>query len=90
MVLSINKTDESEKLYSTDASTAWTIINNMVSRDFQYTLSNADNKHTCVFDNVNTHRRYIMHASTPSEAICKAAILAVIGEEKQNQLKAVR
>jgi hypothetical protein len=90
MVLGTVKSDEPEKMYSIDASTTWAIIDSMVKRDFQYTLSYADDKHTCVFDNINTHRRYIVHAGTPFEAVCKASILAVIGEEKQNQLKAAQ
>lgn len=70
------------KRFSSDSSTLWSIIDSMVKRQFQYSVSNTNKKHTCVFDNLNTYKRYIVHAQTPMEAICKASLLAVVEEEK--------
>lgn len=64
------------KDYSCDISAAWSIVDLMMERGFQYTLSYSDDKHMCSFDNLTTHRRYIIHAQSPTEAICKAALLA--------------
>lgn len=63
--------------YSTDPREIWRIIESLADRGFIYTISNSDNKHTCSFDNLSTHRRFIVHADTLIEAVCKAAILAV-------------
>lgn len=78
-VLSINVEDKGQfkGKYSKDSSEIWTIIENMIKRGFIYTLSNSDSKHTCAFDNLKTHRRFIVHESTLIEAVCKAALLAV-------------
>lgn len=70
--------------YSTDPREIWTIIESIVKRGFIYTLSNSDNKHTCAFDNLNTHRRFIVHGSTLIEAACKAALLTVQDLKKQD------
>lgn len=63
--------------YSTDTGKIWTIVESIVKKGFIYTLSNSENKHVCAFDNINTHRRFIVHAETLIEAVCKAAILAM-------------
>ncbi len=81
--LNIDDTKQTNRSYSTDASEIWTILDSMEKREFIYTLSNTDNKHTCAFDNLNTHRRFIVHESTLIEAICKAALLAVEDFNKQ-------
>lgn len=70
--------------YSTDSREIWTIIESIVKRGFIYTLSNSDNKHTCSFDNLDTHRRFIVHGDTIIEAACKAALLAVQDYNNQN------
>lgn len=69
--------ENSNRSYSTDSGEIWTILESMTARQFIYSLSNSDGKHTCVFDNLNTHRRFIVHENTLITAICKAAILAV-------------
>lgn len=78
-VLSINVKDKDQLQgnYSTDAKEIWTIVESIVKRGFIYTLSNSENKHVCAFDNLNTHRRFIVHAETLIEAVCKAAVLAM-------------
>lgn len=84
-VLSINSEDKKQfdGSYSTDAREIWTIIESIIKRGFIYTLSNSDTKHTCAFDNLDTHRRFIVHESTLIEATCKAALLAVEDSNKQ-------
>lgn len=85
-VLNINVKDK-EQLnvnYSTDPREIWTIIDSIVKRGFIYTISNSGNKHTCSFDNINTHRRFIVHGSTLIEAICKAALLAIQNSNNKN------
>lgn len=72
------------KSFSKDPSTLWAIIDSMVKRDYQYNISNSNRKHTCVFDSISTYKRYIIHANTPMEAICKASLLAVVEEERMN------
>lgn len=74
--ISIENADDNIKDYSYDISAAWSIVDFMVERSFEYTLSYSGEKYMCSFDNLNTHRRYIIHAQTATEAICKAALLA--------------
>lgn len=80
----ISKEDKPNKSYSTDSREMWTIINSMVKRKFIYSLSNSEKKHTCAFDNLDTHRRFIVHENTLIEAICKAALLAVQGHSTKS------
>lgn len=75
--LDIRSREELQHNYSTDAGEIWTIVESIMKRGFIYTLSNSENKHVCAFDNLNTHRRFIVHAETLIEAVCKAAILAM-------------
>lgn len=63
--------------FSTNPREIWTIVEGMIKRNFIYTLSNSQDKHVCAFDNLNTHRRFIVHAETLIEAICKASLLAM-------------
>lgn len=67
----------SNKKYSSDISAAWEIINIMLKRNFLYNILYLDDKHVCSFDNIYNHRRYMVHADSPEEAICKAALLIV-------------
>jgi hypothetical protein len=67
--------------YSTDASTMWNIINIFVKRDFTYTITNNSNyEHSCIFDSIKSHKRYIAHSENLAEAVCKAALMAALGE----------
>lgn len=68
--------DDNIKDYSHDICAAWSVVDFMVEKGFEYTLSYSDSKYMCTFDNVITHRRYIIHAQLVTEAICKAALLA--------------
>lgn len=73
--------------YSTDSSKIWTIIDKMTKKDFQYNITNMNKKHTCSFDSVNTYKRYIAHAETPMEAVCKASLIAMLEELSYKNLK---
>ncbi len=77
MNFDIESGEQLKSNYSTDAGEIWTIVDSIVKRGFIYTLSNSENKHVCTFDSINTHRRFIVHAETLIEAVCKAAILAM-------------
>jgi hypothetical protein len=76
--------------YSTDSSKIWAIIEKMTKRNFQYNITNMNKKHTCSFDSVNTYKRYIAHAETPMEAVCKASLIAMIEELSFKNLKEVK
>lgn len=73
--------------YSTDSSKIWAIIDKMTKRNFQYNITNMNKKHTCSFDSVKTYKRYIAHAETPMEAVCKASLIAMIEEMRFKSLK---
>lgn len=64
--------------FSSDSSTIWRIVEAMINKGFLYSVMNGRDGHTCIFDSMSTHRRYVVHGKTPMEAICKASLLASI------------
>lgn len=82
-----NGFDDANKSYSTDASAMWDIINIFVKKDFSYTITNTNQyEHSCIFDSIVSHKRYIAHSDSLAEAVCKAALMAALGEE-QHKIK---
>lgn len=69
--------EHEDKKYSSDMSAAWEIIRIMLKRNYLYNITFLDGKHICSFDNLYNHRRYMVHADSPEEAICKAALLII-------------
>ncbi|TDT58394.1 hypothetical protein [Fonticella tunisiensis] len=77
------KDDNILRDFSSDPSIIMTIINKLAERNFKYTITNINKyEHSCIFDSMKSHKRYIAHADNLIEAVCKAALLAVFGEEE--------
>jgi hypothetical protein len=85
--LDVDRTIVSSKSYSRDNVAMWDIINIFVKNNFKYTVTNnTEYEHSCIFDSLESHKRYIAHCDNLPEAVCKAALMAALGEE-QHQIK---
>lgn len=77
IIFNLNPNENDIDKYSTDIASAWKVIHRMIELNFNYTLSCSEKRHTCAFDNIYSHRRYIVHGETPELVICKAGLLAL-------------
>ncbi len=60
---------------STDIAAAWEVVEEMLNNEWDFTLKNHKRKYEAIFGTL-----YNAFAPTAPEAICKAALLAVMGE----------
>jgi len=61
--------------YSTDIASAWEVVEEMQNNEWDFTLKNHKRKYEAIFGTL-----YNAFAPTAPEAICKAALLAVMGK----------